>query len=103
MAIPQIRAGKGVYLEWTITKGDVPILTDPSPSPTISAADPTGTTQLSAATMLKTDPDGNTLPVGVWGYTYTTPSGGALGIWTAWVDAGISGSLKVGSFQLVAA
>jgi hypothetical protein len=88
MGIQCIRAGKAVKLYWNLTQFGVnagtgtllPSAYDPAALPAITLIDPNNVTQVTAAAMTKEQS-------GLYSYEYTTSSGGALGVWSAWVDA----------------
>ena len=83
MTLATIRAGKTVTLLWNLVQNVPPPPTayTPATAPLISVFDPNGVAQVNAQAMT---------PVagrpGVYSYEYVTPSSGALGAWSAWVD-----------------
>jgi hypothetical protein len=87
LSVQVIRAGKAVKLYWNLSQNVLnsatgsfaPALYDPPLLPQITIVDPNGATQVSAAAMTKETS-------GVYSYEYVTSAGGALGIWSAWVD-----------------
>ncbi len=100
-----IRAGRAVDLYWTVTRMQfnpanariLPAAYDPPSPPVVTIIDPDGVTQVTAAPATKADGMGGQLPTGLWKYTYLTPGDGALGIWTAWLDATDSNGIVSGS------
>jgi hypothetical protein len=95
--LPVVRAGKAIQWIWKLAKIDPALLPalvfqpyDPPTLPTISIFNPDGAIQVTAATTTK-------LAKGVYSYVYTTPAGGALGTWTAWLDAIDDGGFPSGS------
>ena len=77
-----ISAGNAVTLAWRLwTKiPPPPVIYDPPTLPVITIIDPTGTIQISREPMTKLEP-------GLYGFTYITPAGGPLGVWSAMVNA----------------
>jgi uncharacterized protein YfaS (alpha-2-macroglobulin family) len=97
MALTIIRAGKAVQLVWnlsTLNAGLLPALTynpySPPNPPVITIFDSTGTKQVSQQAM-------TLLATGVYSYTYVTPSGGPLGVWTAELDVVDNNGVPSGS------
>jgi len=92
-----IRAGKAVQLIWNLYTPDPTLLPaiimkpyDPPSVPVITIFDPNGATQVSAQPTTKLAP-------GIYSFTYTTGTGGVLGVWTAYLDVTDSSGVPSGS------
>jgi hypothetical protein len=83
MTLATIRAGKAVTLLWNLVQSVPPPAAPytPAAAPLITIIDANGVMQVNAQAM--TSVAGR---LGVYSYEYVTPSGGALGAWSAWVD-----------------